>query len=1004
MHWDCLRVNSTPPGLKTGIDTAIREQISTSIATSAILAGLMVFGLWDQLSAERLLYWLATLLAISALRHLAARQLLPLNCNQSLELPLTMIAGAIWGASVPLFLVDLGAQHQILPIIILVGLVAGSSNAYAGRMPLFYVFMFPLLVPLGIWFFSQDARVYTMLGVADLLYMLALSVIARRNTALLNSTVQNNIQLAGEIRQREIHEQRLQLQQRILDAIARHRGSLSEILTTIVQQVEAQRPGMIASVLLLDDDAKHMHGGAAPSLPDAWNAAVDGAEIGPAAGSCGTAAFRNERVIVADIATDPLWADYKAAALAFDLKACWSEPVRDADGDVLGTFAMYYHNICHPSDDDIQLIEYVASLTSIAIDNCRNRERLQAARQQQIELAQTIEYSSDLIYVYDLDGVVIAANEASKAAFGGEVIGKNISQIVAPNHLQLAREMMQKKLTTGENTVYELDVIDSSGERHNLEINSSLVMRNDKPVAINGIARDITARKQAEKQLALLIQAIHASHEAIMVLDAEGIIEFANPAAAALYEKTLDQMIGMSAAVLRGGVHGDAIYHDIIDTINRGKTWCGEILFHPVDNDDHLVARRISPIMDETGRVHHQICIDRDITEAKRRSQQLEHTQRLESLGVLAGGIAHDFNNLLTAILGNAAMAERGLDTGGDVKKHLSHIRKSSQRAADLCKQMLAYSGKGRFIVEAINISELIREMTRLMEVSIGKHITIRYGLNEDLPLIDGDTAQIQQVILNLITNANEAIGEARGDIVFSTGIMQAKRAYLDATLTNERLSEGEYIYIEVADSGCGMDRETISKMFDPFFTTKFTGRGLGMSAILGIVRGHHGAIRVNSKPDKGTTFRVLFPASDIKGSDQSQSVEKVDVVLTSHCKGTVLIVDDEALIREIANAMLKGAGFDIIEAVNGKEAVDIYRQRGSEISAVLLDMTMPKMDGKTCFSELKKINPDVRVLLSSGYSEQEIDRLFAGQSPAGFIQKPYLPELLQQKMEEILR
>ncbi len=995
-------MNKPSLGVEAGIDAVIARQMTSSIIISVAIACLIVAALWDSLNTDSLLYWLGTLSTISALRiAMGYFAIVSPERKKQTQLTLTMAAGLIWGMSAPLFLPYLDVHHQMLLILVLIGLGAGSSNSYAGRMQLFYAFMLPILIILAIWFFAQGGHTYITLGIIDLAYMLALSVFAQRNTLLLKNSLMKNELFAGELKLRGIHEQRMELQQRILDAIARHRGSLSEILTTIVQQVQDQRLGMIASILLLDNAGKHLLAGAAPGLPDAWNAAIDGAEIGPATGSCGTAAFRNERVIVADIATDPLWAAYREAALAFDLKACWSEPIHDAGGNVLGTFAMYYHTISHPSDEDLQLIEQIASLTSIAIGNSRNREQLEIARQQHAELMDTVKQSSDMIYVYGLDGVISAANEAANATFGGEIIGKNIADIVAPEQMQHARDMIQEKLATGKSTVYELDVIDLHGQRHNLEINSSLVMCDGKPVAINGIARDITKRKKTEKQLALLIQAINASHESIMVLDAEGIIEFANPSAAALYQKPVAQIIGMPAAVLRGGNTGDATYNDIIFTIKHGKIWIGELLFHAGDNDDRLVARRISPIMDENGKVHHQICIDRDITEAKQRSLQLEHTQRLESLGILAGGIAHDFNNLLTAIMGNAAMAERGMDTNRNIRMHLSHITKTSQRAAELCKQMLAYSGKGRFVITPINIPELIREMTRLMEVSIGKQITIRYALNEDLPLVDADSAQIQQVILNLITNANESIGDSSGEIAFSTGVMQAGQAYLNASLTNEKLPKGEYIYIEVADSGCGMDRATMQKMFDPFFTTKFTGRGLGMSAVLGIVRGHHGAIRVKSQPKKGTTFRILLPASD--SNSVARDTEAIKPVSTNQTKGTILIVDDEMLIREIANAILTDIGFDILEAVDGKEAVELYRQHQPTISAVLLDMTMPQMDGKTCFSELKKINPDVQVLLSSGYSEQDINKLFAGHAPAGFIQKPYMPEALQQKMVEIL-
>jgi len=825
------------------IDAGIARQATSSIVIAMVIACLTTIALWNHLDNgipdngildKRLTYWLAALLGLSVLRLLISHLPALGRIKKRMQLPLTLATGLIWGASAPLFLPSLDAHHEMLLILVLVGIVAGSSNSYAGRMSLFYAFMLPILIPLGIWLFAQGEHIYTTLGIIVLLYMLALSTYTMRNTKLLKNSILKNNQLSHEIALREAHEQ-----------------------------------------------------------------------------------------------------------------------------------------------------------------------KLEAAHQQQAELALAIEHSSDLIYTYNLDGVVISANLASKTTFGGEVIGKNIAEIVAPDHLQLALDQMRHKLETGNNTIYELDVIDSEGKRHHLEINSSLMMRDGKPVAIHGIARDITKRKQAEKKLALLVQAIDASHEAIMVLDAEGVIEFANPAAGFLYHQPTNQIIGQQAAVLRGGKTGDDTYREIIASITNGKIWCGEILFHPDADHERLVARRVSPIMDEEGHVHHQICIDRDITEAKQHSQQLEHTQRLESLGILAGGIAHDFNNMLTAIMGNAAMAERGMDTDGDIRMPLSRIRQSSQRAADLCKQMLAYSGKGHFIIQPINIPELIGEMTRLMEVSIGKQITLRYDLNEDLPLIEGDSAQIQQVILNLITNANEAIGEANGEIAFSTGIMQAGRSYLNATLTNEKLPKGKYIYIEVADSGCGMDKKTIEKMFDPFFTTKFTGRGLGMSAVLGIVRGHHGAIRVKSQPGKGTSFRILLPVSDIKSSPPP--IAEAEPEHTSHCKGSVLIVDDESLIREVASAMLKDIGFDIIEAADGEEAVALYCQHQSIIRAVLLDMTMPKMDGKTCFTELKKINPDVRVLLSSGYSEQDINKLFAEHTPAGFIQKPYMPKALQQKMEEIL-
>jgi len=882
----------------------------------------------------------------------------------------------------------------------LVGIVAASSNAYAGRMPLFYAFMLPVLLPVGVWFFAQASQIYVTLGIIDLLFMLGLTIFARRNTELLRMASAHNTRLQQEISNSKAQQTILELQRSILDAIARHNGSLRTLLASITGCVEAQRPDMLTSILLLDAQEKHLCAGAAPSLPDAWNRAIDGAEIGPQTGSCGTAAFRNERVIVDDIATSPLWAAYSEAALSFGLQACWSEPVRDADGKVLATFAIYYHQPCQPSDADIQLIESVASLTSIAIESCRRKEQLEASLEHELELAAIVEHSSDMIYAHDLDGTITTANATCTRNYGGEIIGRNIADIIVAEDAAKAHAMMTQKCNQGGSTVYELTAIDMQGKRHTLEINSSLVMQAGRAVAVQGVARDITRRKQAESMLTLLQQAIHASNESIMILDNQGQIAFTNPAAASLYKKPIDALVGTSAASLRGGHNGDATHHDIISTISCGKNWSGEMTIHPPAGEKTLVARRISPIMDEQGVVHHQVCIDRDITAEKRHSEQLEHTQRLESLGILAGGIAHDFNNLLTAIMGNAAMAERNMEETAPAKPYLARIEESSQLAAGLCKQMLAYAGKGRFIVKPVNLSSLIEEMTRLMEVSIEKNVVIRYDLSDSLPMTDADTAQIQQVILNLITNANEAIGNKNGMITLATGVMQADRAYLECTVNNETLNEGEYVYMEVSDNGCGMDAATMEKMFDPFFTTKFTGRGLGMSAMLGIVRGHHGTIRVYSEPGRGTTFKVLLPVSasqcvpDQGGQDSGKHWLE---------RGTVLVVDDEQSIREVASAMLEEMGFDTINASNGEEAVELYRRHRQEVAAVLLDLTMPIMDGKACLAELLCINPDVKVILSSGYNETETGDQFAFGILAGFIQKPYTPEALQQIMRQCL-
>jgi len=421
------------------------------------------------------------------------------------------------------------------------------------------------------------------------------------------------------------------------------------------------------------------------------------------------------------------------------------------------------------------------------------------------------------------------------------------------------------------------------------------------------------------------------------------------------------------------------------------------------DGSIKFVRERCETERDEKGEALKSIGTVQDITELvlaeqKKLQQQekMEHVQRLESLGVLAGGIAHDFNNILTAVMGNAALAGRNMDLTSPAREFLSRIETSTQRASDLCKQMLAYSGKGKFVVQAVNLSHLVEEMTRLMEVSIEKNVVIKYHMAENLPPVEADAAQLQQVILNLITNANEAIGSKSGVISFATGVMHADRNYLSQTITDMELPEGRYAFIEVSDTGCGMSADVMHKMFDPFFTTKFTGRGLGMSAVLGIVRGHQGALRIYSEVGKGTTFKVLLPVSS---HDYVQEQAMQAEAQNWRADGTILVVDDEETVREVATMMLEDMGFKTLSAVDGSDALQVYRKHESEIVAVLLDMTMPKMDGKECFRELRRINPEVKVILSSGYNEQDATSRFVGQGLAGFLQKPYAPEALHEKI-----
>jgi PAS domain S-box-containing protein len=381
--------------------------------------------------------------------------------------------------------------------------------------------------------------------------------------------------------------------------------------------------------------------------------------------------------------------------------------------------------------------------------------------------------------------------------------------------------------------------------------------------------------------------------------------------------------------------------------------------------------------------------------------QQMQQTQKLESLGVLAGGIAHDFNNLLTIILGNASLALDELPSMSPARDSLWAIEKTALRAAELCRQMLAYSGQGRFIIETLRLNELVREMASLFKASLSKKVLLNLNLVDDLPSLRGDPSQIRQVVMNLMINAAEALGDRSGIVTISTGVMECRPDDLTGAYREERLAEGVYVWLEVSDTGCGMDPETRRRIFEPFFTTKFTGRGLGLSAVLGIVRGHQGALQVTSALGRGTTFKVLFPAAPPVGP---QSALPTGAPLGAwQGRGMVLLVDDEDSVRTLGARMLERIGFQALVASDSQEALELYQVRRGEIVLVLLDVTMPDMDGEETLRQLQRLDAQVRVVMTSSYTEAEMAPRFTGPRRCGFLQKPYTLEALTQCLRKAL-
>ncbi|MDX8406340.1 MAG: response regulator [Mariprofundus sp.] len=378
----------------------------------------------------------------------------------------------------------------------------------------------------------------------------------------------------------------------------------------------------------------------------------------------------------------------------------------------------------------------------------------------------------------------------------------------------------------------------------------------------------------------------------------------------------------------------------------------------------------------------------------------LEHAQRLESLGVLAGGIAHDFNNLLTAIMGNAELARIKVTETSAAGPHIDQIINTCDHAAELCKQMLAYAGKGTYALEVLNISDMIMSMGKLIRASVSDTISMKIKLDPDLPGVEGDLAQIQQLVLNFIINSADAIGSGSGEIKLSSGVRQLQRHQLDQLYNGTGLPEGEYVVIEVRDNGCGMDKDMQTKIFDPFFTTKEMGSGLGLSAVLGIVRGHHGAIQLFSAPDKGTAFRVYLPSTARAVQEQAITTMEVEAW---RGEGAVLVVDDDLRVRTVAACFIEAMDFQVLTADDGKEGVEKFEQHHDNLVAVVMDMTMPVMGGAEAIQAMRRIDSDVPIILVSGYSEVEAGRLITGDRPDAFLQKPFKAKRLKSVLYEVM-
>ncbi len=1129
----------------------------------------------------------------------------------------------------------------------------------------------------------------------------------------------------------DVHEQELTRrllvgERRVAEMIAR-REELTDILTELVGTLELQMPGAVCSVLLVDAEKKCLRDGAAPGLPPEFREAINGMAFGPCEGSCGTAVHRKEIVVVEDIATDPLWADYRHLILPHGYRSCWSFPVEDPSGEVLATFAVYRRSLHYPDDAEKELVRRAAHLVDIAVRDHREqslmRDTVARLSRSEARLAFHMRGTPLIILELDAGGAIRFWNPAAELVFGytaAEALGRSFWDLIVPatevekvsriwneilsqtgsTHAEnanrtkdgrtivcewsntrlldhdgrvtgvatIGRDVTESRrmvealseserryatvvgatktglwdwdISTGQ--VYhspewcrllgyeredvpqhvdfffqvlhpgDVDRVKRLTEDHlagrtdvardeiRLRVKSGeyrwfldlgkVVSRKDDgtPLRMVGTITDITDLKAVQEELLrnarilrstevaakvggwefdVVLNKLFWTEETYRLHDlvpgefgptVDNAIAFYTPESArrisecvrrcieqavpyddefeiltakgrrlpvrsaglplvvggvvvrvygafqdiseiksregALRQRDalmravagmardllgagswrtviggILQRLGEAACVSRAlvfenvpmpdgspgvvprfrwlapgvavavpGAPPDKVY-SYADGFGRwrdvfaggGEIW-GTAIEMPPDEAAHLRAlgilavlkvpvfvrgvwwgsvgfddceteRRWSPgeidaLKTAAGLLGEAIGRENDAVEWQVFERKLQETQKLESLGILAGGIAHDFNNLLTTILGNASLVHEAVAQDAKLLPLVGQIEQASQHAAELCQQMLAYSGRSSFVTRRADLNALVAETVGLLKASLNKKIAFELHLADTLPAVLCDVAQIRQIILNLIINAGDSIGDAEGRIVLRTrALAGSPELFLGARIVPETPG-GPFVEFSVEDTGGGMSPGTLARIFDPFFTTKFTGRGLGLAAVLGIVRGHRGALAVTSEVGRGSCFTVHFPAVDAAPATPAASVAPASVMQ----KGKALVIDDEEGIRNVTCSMLRRIGYEPETAVDGADGLAKFREDPKRYSLVLVDLTMPKMDGYETLAGLRKLSANVPVFLMSGYDESVAASRVADAAISGFIQKPFSLGGLRQRLASI--
>ena len=653
-------------------------------------------------------------------------------------------------------------------------------------------------------------------------------------------------------------------------------------------------------------------------------------------------------------------------------------------------------------------------------EDIRRREEVETLlRSSQQQLHGLMENSPNAIFVKDTEGRYLSVNRRYAelhARQREDFLGHSDFDVFPPETAARMRMSDARVISTGQPVELE-DTFSVAGNTHTSIVHKFPIVDEEGRVhGLCGIATEISERKRAEAEIrenrrqleSLLGQLPGMAFRMVQngqltpVYISRGALGLTGHSARDFLEKLVS---------LQEIIHPDdreRARHAINNAVRKRRSY--EIEYRIVDRTGRVkwVLDRGQGLYNEDGRLLFIEGLAIDITQRKDAESEkliverrLLEGQKLESIGVLAGGIAHDFNNLLTGIMGNANLAALELPKNSSVQQNLKQIENASLRAAELCQQMLAYAGKGRFIIQRLELGALVDSTVPLLRASISKRATLRFQLQPGLPAIMADATQMRQIVMNLVINASEALGEHDGMITLSTSLVRPAPGFFEGSVLVPPEPTADFVQLEVTDTGAGMSAETLAKIFDPFFTTKFAGRGLGLAAVQGIIRSHQGGLKVRSTPDRGSTFTLFLPAAAPAPAEPVAARRATATPWKQ--QGRALVVDDEDHVLQVTAGLLKSCGMKTELARDGYEGIDLFRAHPNDFDLVLLDMTMPRLSGEETLQLLREIRPDVRVLFMSGYNRREVVATLGGAGELGFIQKPFTLDSLREQLQAML-